>query len=232
MTERPQSPDPDATLVSACQSIDGDTFEAAFESLYLRYKDRVYSIAYRITGTTNDAMDVVQDSFSVLFRRISTFQSQSRFSTWLFRIVVNASIDHKRRERSRGAGQLTSLHQLDAQIEPPDPSGSPSGNAESLELGDHVHLCLQRVSPKLRAALVLRYLEGLSYEQLADTLQVSIGTVKSRLARAHVAIERVLSGTLAPFGYPDAGAGRVGSNHATSSASIPARADGNTEGVA
>jgi DNA-directed RNA polymerase specialized sigma24 family protein len=74
--------------------------------------------------------------------------------------------------------------------------------AETTELGDHVHRALLRLSPKLRAVLVLRYLEGLSYEELSESLDVSLGTVKSRLARAHLSFESVLRGTLDTFDYP------------------------------
>ncbi len=195
--------DQDSSLVRACQDLDDDSFESSFEALYQRYKDRVFSIAYRMTGTSTDAMDVVQDSFSVLFRKISSFRFDSQFSTWLFRIVVNCSIDHMRREKSRQAPSSTSLSNLSSQVEPLDPDASPVETAETGELGDHIHASLQRISPKLRVILILRYLEGLSYDELSQTLQVSLGTVKSRLARAHVAIERVLDGTLAPFGYPN-----------------------------
>ena len=99
----------------------------------------------------------------------------------------------------------------------------PAEVAEHAELGSHVHGALQRLSPKLRAVLVLRYLEGLSYEQLAEVLDIHLGTVKSRLARAHVALERVLEGTLDAFGFQ--GAPRE-------TAAGDSDADGSQEGVA
>ena len=193
--------DSDLSLVKACQQVDSDGFEEAFESLYQRYRDRVYSIAYRITGRTADAMDVMQESFCLLFRKVGSFRFDSQFSTWLFRIVVNCSIDHMRHERSRGNQRTESLSDTD-ELPMEDPE-NPRERAESRELGDHVQRGIQRLSPKLRAILVLRYLEGLSYEELAETLQVSMGTVKSRLARAHLALERVLRGTLGAFGFPE-----------------------------
>jgi RNA polymerase sigma-70 factor (ECF subfamily) len=191
----------DDQLVAACRDIQRDEFELAFEELYRRYRDRAFGIAYRITGTATDAMDAVQDAFRVLFQKISTFRFDSRFSTWLFRIVVNCSIDLRRRERSRAVRHGVSLTALDPLAEPAADQDDPSELAESSELGSHVHGALQRLSPKLRAVLVLRYLEGLSYEELADVLEVQLGTVKSRLARAHVALERVLHGTVEKFGY-------------------------------
>lgn len=194
-------PDSDYLLIKACQEPDSDRFEAAFEALYGRYSDRVYSIAYRITGSATDAMDVMQESFALLFRKISGFRFNAQFSTWLFRIVVNCSIDHMRYEKSRGAGRAGSLSNLTTAAEPAvDETHGPRQRAEHRELGDHVHHCIQKLSPKLRAILVLRYLEGQTYEELSATLDVSMGTVKSRLARAHVAMERVLGGSLAAFG--------------------------------
>ena len=202
--------DSDLDLVRACQDADSDRFEAAFEALYARYRDRVYSIAYRITGRSNDAMDVTQESFTLLFRKIVSFRFGSQFSTWLFRLVVNCSIDHVRHERSRGAMQTSSLSD-EGSVEPPmDGNGGPSDHAETRELGNHVTRSIGKLSPKLRAILVLRYLEGQTYDELSATLQVSMGTVKSRLARAHLALERVLRGTLGAFGVAEPGLGESG----------------------
>lgn len=182
--------DPDAPLVAACRQPERDGFEEAFEALYLKYRDRVYSIAYRVTGSSTDAMDVVQESFSLLFRKLESFRSDSLFSTWLFRLVVNCSIDHRRRERAH----LRAIEPATAGVEtePTDPNHGPDRSAETRELGDQVQTAIQMLSPKLRAILALRYLEEMSYEDLAVTLAISLGTVKSRLARAHLALERVL----------------------------------------
>lgn len=202
----PQRRDADYPLIAVCQEGDSDRFEAAFEGLYTRYSDRVYSIAYRITGSTADAMDVTQESFALLFRKIGSFRFDAQFSTWLFRIVVNCSIDHMRHERSRGSGRAASLAQLTPASEPAfDESDGPRQRAEHRELGEHVQRSIHRLSPKLRAVLVLRYLEGQSYEQLSATLNVSMGTVKSRLARAHMAMERVLEGSLEAHGLIEKG---------------------------
>lgn len=198
------SRDPDLELIKACQRPESDEFEAAFEALYHKYRDRVYSIAYRITGRAVDAMDVVQECFSLLFRRIETFRFDAMFSTWLFRIVVNCSIDQVRRQRSWSGehvgGGLANLEDLGS--EPVDQDPGPGETAQANELGNHVQASIQKMSPKLRAILVLRYLEGMSYEDLAGTLALSMGTVKSRLARAHIAMERVLSRRLDAFGFP------------------------------
>lgn len=201
------SNDPDLALARRCCDPNSDEFEAAFEALYRRYRDRVYSIAYRITGNATDAMDVVQESFSLLFRRIEGFRGEALFSTWLFRIVVNCAIDSKRQLRSGILGRTGSLD-AESASEPADLDvDGPLASAETLELGDHVQQGILRLSPKLRAILVLRYLEHQSYEQLSVTMDVSMGTIKSRLARAHLALQKVLKGTLEPFGFQQDEAG-------------------------
>jgi RNA polymerase sigma-70 factor, ECF subfamily len=197
--------DPDLDLVKACQDPNSDEFEAAFEALYHRYRDRVHSIAYRISGSSADAMDVVQESFSLLFRKIGSFRFDSLFSTWLFRIVVNCSIDNRRQAGSRFHNRAESLSTVTAPSEPEEDLPGPVESAEKGELERHVHESIQRLSDKLRTILVLRYLEGLSYEQVSQVLEISIGTVKSRLARAHLALHRVLDGTLGQFGYSEGG---------------------------
>lgn len=194
--------DPDADLIQACRDPGQDGFEAAFEQLFLRYRDRVYSIAYRITCNSMDAMDVVQECFGLVFRKLDSFKQGSLFSTWLFRIVVNCSIDLKRRERAR-SWQRAGVD--DEAVELADPDTDPVADAEVRELGDQMQQAIGELSPKLRAVLAFRYLEEMIYDQLAATLDVSLGTVKSRLARAHVALERVVRER-----YPHLNADRFG----------------------
>lgn len=179
--------DPDADLVAACRHPERDDFEQAFEALFVRYRERVYAIAFRVVGNSVDALDVVQESFALLFRKLHGFRGGSLFSTWLFRIVVNCSIDHRRKRDGRIA-----LESTPAMNDVVDEKPSPENRAETRELGDHVQQAMALLSPKLRAILALRYLEDMSYEELAATLSLSLGTVKSRLARAHLALESVV----------------------------------------
>ncbi len=182
--------DPDADLVAACRRPESEGFEIAFEELFTKYRERVYAIAFRITGAAVDAMDVVQDSFALVFRKLDGFRGGSLFSTWLFRIVVNCSIDHRRKAHPRLAG--TSTRDEDAFDDPVDEAPDPRETAATRELGDQVQLAISQLSPKLRVILALRYLEDMSYDDLAATLGLSLGTVKSRLARAHLALENVV----------------------------------------
>lgn len=181
--------DPDADLVAACRQPEAEGFEQAFEDLFTRYRERVYAIAFRVVGNPVDALDVVQESFALLFRKLHGFRGGSLFSTWLFRIVVNCSIDHRRKRDSiRTLGRYAQPASEDLV----DDSPTPRDRAETKELGDQVQEAISLLSPKLRAILALRYLEDMSYEELAATLGLSLGTVKSRLARAHLALESIV----------------------------------------
>lgn len=169
---------------------ESDGFEAAFEALFAKYRDRAYSIAFRIAGNAPDALDIVQESFSSVFRKLRGFRGGALFSTWLFRIVVNCSIDHRRRARLRPTMSLLGGEEGGADLI--DDSPDPRDRAATQELGDQVQAAISSLSPKLRAILALRYLEDMTYEELAATLGLSLGTVKSRLARAHLALEHVV----------------------------------------
>lgn len=183
--------DPDADLIAACRQPDSEGFESAFEQLFAKYRDRVYAIAFRVTGNAGDAMDVTQESFALVFRKLAGFRGGSLFSTWLFRIVVNCSIDFRRRHGAQRSAAL-SVADESAAAGLADESRGPRDRAAASELSDQVQAAMAELSPKLRVILALRYLEDMSYEELAATLGLSLGTVKSRLARAHLALEIVV----------------------------------------
>jgi RNA polymerase sigma-70 factor (ECF subfamily) len=180
--------DPDSDLIAACRRPESAEFEAAFEELFTKYRDRVHAIAFRITGSAADALDVVQESFALVFRKLQSFRGGSLFSTWLFRIVVNCSIDLRRRA---GARPTVDWERIDDE-QFVDEAASPREHASARELGDQVQQAISLLSPKLRVILALRYLEDMSYDELAATLGLSLGTVKSRLARAHLALEKLV----------------------------------------
>lgn len=191
--------DPDAELVQLCQQVTASSLEGDYRRLYDRYKDRVYNVCFRITGNPSDALDASQETFGILFRRIGEFRFESRFSSWVYRIAVNASIDVRRRARSRRTASLDAMQQSPterARFEPTDKVDMPSISASRRELEQAIQLAISRLSPKLRTIVVLRYIENLSYEEVAETLRISLGTVKSRLARAHEALDRELAPVL------------------------------------
>ena len=193
--------DPDQKLVLSCQESDSEALEAEFRELYERYKDRIYNVCYRITGNATDALDASQETFGILFRRIGEFRFQSRFSSWAYRIAVNASIDLKRRASSRRLASLDSAREAlssdGRQMDFRDDSVEmPFQTASRRELEREVQRAIDRLSPKLRAIIVLRYIESLTYEELSESLDISLGTVKSRLSRAHEALDRELTPVL------------------------------------
>lgn len=195
--------DPDRDLIKRCQASPQRGLEGAFQELYELYKDRVYNVCYRITGNSADALDAAQETFGILFRKIQGFRYESKFSSWVYRIAVNASIDLKRRLSSRRVASLEALKEGEGReydgnrLEPSEEDGQgPLRQAGKRELEIEVQHAILRLSPKMRAITVLRYIEGLSYDQIAETLEISIGTVKSRLARAHQALDRELTPVL------------------------------------
>lgn len=172
----------DRELVAACQRGERDAFRALFET----YKDKVYSIALRFSGDRGVAMDIAQDTFLKLFSSIRDFRGDASFETWVYRLVVNNCLDHKRRSWRL----IPIADELLAVLQAP---------ADSLdevlrgEMRDRVHAAVERLTPDLRMVIVLRYTEGLSYDEIAEVLGCSSGTVASRLNRAHKALERRLS---------------------------------------
>jgi len=193
--------DPDRELVLACQAALPASLDGPFRQLYDQYKDRVYNVCYRISGNATDALDASQETFGIMFRKIGEFRFESKFSSWVYRIAVNASIDMKRRAGSRWLASLDAASDAarkqgqrmeirDEKIE------QPMNVASRHELQGEIQHAIDQLSPKMRAITVLRYVENLSYEEIADALQISIGTVKSRLSRAHEALDRELTPVL------------------------------------
>lgn len=169
-------------LVAACQRGDRDAFRALFEL----HKDRVYSIALRFTGEPATAMDVAQDTFLKLFSCIRDFRGQSRIDTFLYRLVVNSCLDRKRKDRRL----LPLVDEWAATLLAKD--SSPSEVLLRGEVTAMVQAAVNKLTPELRMVIVLRYTEGLAYEEIAEAMGCSPGTVASRLNRAHKVLEKRL----------------------------------------
>src|SRR5437763_16587870 len=171
----------DWQVIAACQLGDRDALRTLFEI----YKDRVYSIAmYSLGGTEAMAADVTQQVFVKLMTRINQFRGQSEFTTWLYRLVVNTCRDEQRKTR-----RFVPL--ADASI-PAVSSQSPRAEYTRKELSERVQAAVSQLKPKLRWPILLRYVEDLSYEEIASVLGCSRGTVASRLNRGHKALARKL----------------------------------------
>ncbi|MBI2807807.1 MAG: sigma-70 family RNA polymerase sigma factor [Planctomycetes bacterium] len=156
----------------------GDLIERALagdshaqEGLYDQFAAKVHRLAVRMVGAS-DAADVTQQTFVKMFRGLPAFQGNASFSTWLYRIAVNECLQHRRRERRP-------VHELPAEF--PDRSVEPSRRVEQADLLQHA---LGNLDEKLRAIFLLREVEGLSYEEIAEVLEIPTGTVGSQLNRA------------------------------------------------
>jgi RNA polymerase sigma-70 factor (ECF subfamily) len=174
-------------IVEACRRGDRE----ALRALYDAYKDRVYSIAfYFFHGDAAAASDVTQQVFLKLIGGMSRYRGDSAFSTWLYRIVVNACVDRARRYRAEVAAREPAA--LDAV---PDSALSHEALFARGEVAQSVQAAIATLPPKLRIAILMRYFDELSYTDMARALDCSIGTVSSRLSRGH----RLLARRLAPL---------------------------------
>lgn len=173
----------DREVIEACQRGDSDAFRVLFEA----HKDRVYSMALRYSGDRALAMDIAQESFLKVLGSIHEFRSEACFQSWLYRIVVNTCLDHQR----RGRRMLPFLGELVEAVRAP--GETVLHRLMRAEVEDDVQRIVARLAPEQRVVVVLRYTEGLSYEQIAQILGCSPGTVASRLNRAHKVLERRLS---------------------------------------
>ena len=174
----------DGRVIEACQQ--GD--RAAFQLLFETYKDKVFSIAvYSSGGDRAVADDVTQQIFLKLFTAIRQFRGDSEFTTWLYRLVVNACLDERRRRR-----RLLPWGETMATRNPVDKKPQEKQYAR-LELQEAVQAAIGELKPKFRLPILLKYIEGLSYEEIASVMGCSKGTVASRLNRGHSQLAKRLS---------------------------------------
>jgi len=159
-----------------------------FRALFEKHKDRVYSIALRYSGDPAQAMDIAQDTFLKLMSRMDQYRAEASFEAWLYRIVVNACLDHRRSHRRFQPLMDGFLDLFRPQKE------SALDDLLKDELRQHVQEVVARLPPEQRIVVILRYTEGLPYEEIAEVLGISKGTVASRLNRAHTILERRLQG--------------------------------------
>ena len=179
--------------------------QGAFEQLVLDNQNRVYSLALRMLGDPEDAQDAAQEAFLNAWRALPTFKGESSFSTWVYRLTCNACIDHlqppqappgpggrlpHRRGRRRATGN------------PPTARPDPALQTERRMAKEAVEAGLQALPDHQREILVMRELSGLSYQEIGAALDLDLGTVKSRIARARLALKKILTaerGTFLPL---------------------------------
>ncbi len=161
----------------------------AYGELVIRYQDRLYSAMLHIVGSADEAEDVVQDSFVQAYIKLDTFQGNSRFFTWLYRIAFNNALSRRRRRKadiSLDVGkELSGKEPLDRHEAPDEPLLRQERIAA-------VRIAMDRLSDEHKTILVLREMQDMSYEEIAEILEINIGTVRSRLSRARNQLKELL----------------------------------------
>ena len=158
----------------------------AFETLVLEYEKNVYNIALRMTGNSEDAADMTQEAFIKAYNSLQSFRGDSKFSVWLYRIVSNVCLDFLRSKNRRPTVSLSVEDDdgADAQLDVADESQSPELLLDRKLTLDSVRRGLDSLPPDYRQILLLREIQGLSYDEIAQALSLEVGTVKSRIFRA------------------------------------------------
>ncbi|MBI1368852.1 MAG: sigma-70 family RNA polymerase sigma factor [Planctomycetes bacterium] len=193
------SPERERQLVDQVQR--GD--RGALGELLGAYHKRVYHVILRMVSNTEDAADLTQEVLLRAIKHADHFKGEAKFSTWLLRIAMNLAISHLRRSRVRqavsleheiagGADQATPLKNLISQQR----EQTPAHGVETQEQLAHLAQALDQLDPSLRSVILLRDLQGMDYQQIAEVLSVPLGTVKSRLFRARLALRSALDGKL------------------------------------
>jgi RNA polymerase sigma-70 factor (ECF subfamily) len=188
--------------------------EIAYETLIHRFEQPIFNIVSRLVDDPSDAADVVQEVFLKVFRNVVAFRGESSIKTWIYRIAVNEARNqrrwfsrHRRQEVNLDTGETGDsyqpAHQRNYQDFLPDPARSPFELTLDGETQALIETALAEVNPKFRAALVLREIEGMSYEEIGEILEISLGTVKSRILRGRDALKKHLAGRLEPASHSE-----------------------------
>jgi RNA polymerase sigma-70 factor (ECF subfamily) len=177
----------ESCLIDRSQRGDLDAFNALVEC----YQRQVYNLCLRLLASADAAEDATQEAFIAAYRRIDSFRG-GNFRAWLLRIAANASYDELRRQRRRPAASLEAAMVTGGAAQTPSPAASPEDEALRLELNAHLQEGLATLPPDQRLAVILRDVQGLSYEEAAEVMRSSVGTVKSRIARGRARMREYL----------------------------------------
>ena len=158
---------------------DGDA--SAFNTLMGMHERRMYAVALRMCGNPEDAQDCLQEAMLRIYRAINGFKAQSSFSTWVYRVTMNTCLDELRRRKNKPNTSLDGL--LDAGWSPADSRDTPEQHAVRAEARASIQRFIQELPEDMRAAIVLRDVQGLSYDAIAEALDTNVGTIKSRISR-------------------------------------------------
>lgn len=189
--EKDINPTETRRLVARCKR--GE--RGAFDDLIRRYEKKVYNFAFRLSGNYDEANDVASETFVRVYNALHNFRGDSSFITWLFRITTNVYLDERKRKRARPYESLDEMIELDEttvvrQIE--DPTPTPAESVEKQESSDILQQAINSLPDYQRMMIVLYHTENRSYEEIAEVLELPIGTVKSRLNRARLSLREKL----------------------------------------
>lgn len=154
---------------------------SAFNMLMGMHERRMYAVALRMCGNPEDAQDCLQEAMLRIYRAIGGFKAQSSFSTWVYRITMNTCLDELRRRKNRKSTSLDALY--DAGWSPEDAGQTPEKHALAGDMQRQLHAFIRQLPEDMRAAIVLRDIEGYSYDEIATMLDANVGTIKSRISR-------------------------------------------------
>lgn len=180
-------------LVKRCQAGDSE----AFDELVTRYRTRVFGMIYNMVHNEQDAWDLAQDSFVKAWKSIGRFRGQSSFYTWIYRIVMNVTIDWVRKKQVKGSGaefdDAIQLKEIDpASKTVPKPDALPSERIQQGEIRSEIDKAIAQLSPEHRAVILMKEIEDMQYHEIAEALGCSIGTVMSRLFYARKKLQTLL----------------------------------------
>lgn len=178
----------DTELIAEC--LQGRT--DAFGQLVTRYQERLLGTLVTMLGSAEDARDVAQDAFVQAYQKLGSFRGQSAFYSWLFRIALNSSVDHHRRQRRPTMSIDAAREQTGAEPTDIHPETSPSFGIERTERQTLVQTALSKLSPEYREVLVLKEMEDLKYEEIAVLVKIPVGTVRSRIHRGRAELKEIL----------------------------------------
>lgn len=178
------------------QALNGDS--RAFEILMEKHESKMYAVALRMCKNREDAQDCLQDAMLRIYKALPTFKGQSSFSTWAYRITMNTCLDDLRRKKVRQAQSLDQM--LEVGWAPVDENNTAERHVENSELKRNLSKAIQTLPEEMRAAVVLRDVQGFSYEEIANMLSTNVGTVKSRISRGREKLREILSKNQELFG--------------------------------
>ena len=170
--------------------------ESAFQELHMKYQGRIYRQCLRMVYDSQECADLTQEIWLKVFRKLETYNPTASFYTWLYRITSNCCIDHRRkkkRQRLRGEASAGSGFDDGSEVEIPDDTFNPERQSMKSELGGIIGKAIAALPDKLRSALLLREMDGLSYMETAELLGCAVGTVKTRIRRAREELKKLLA---------------------------------------